>query len=155
MTNLEITSFAKTLCEGLKQYLKNENIKILSQTTREIQERFNTIIYFNVLEHVKDDISEINSALEKLNSGGYLIILVPAHQKIYSKLDKAVGHYKRYDIDFFHNNKFKNSKIVRLRFLDFFGYFLYHFNKIFFKFTIIKIFNSFFWIRPFIIQQTH
>ena len=28
MTNLEITSFAKTLCEGLKQYLKNENIKI-------------------------------------------------------------------------------------------------------------------------------
>ena len=71
--------------------------------------------------------------MEKLNLGGYLIILVPAHQKIYSKLDKAVGHYKRYDIDFFHNNKFKNSKIVRLRFLDFFGYFLYHFNKIFFK----------------------
>jgi hypothetical protein len=28
MTNLEITSFAKTLCKGLKQYLKNENIKM-------------------------------------------------------------------------------------------------------------------------------
>ena len=28
MTNLEITSFAKSLCTGLKQYLKNENIKI-------------------------------------------------------------------------------------------------------------------------------
>ena len=84
-----------------KNFSKNENIIILSQTTGEIQERFNTIIYFNVLEHVKDDISEINSALEKLNLGGYLIILVPAHQKIYSKLDKAVGHYKRYDIDFF------------------------------------------------------
>ena len=28
MINLEITSFAKILCKGLKQYLKNENIKI-------------------------------------------------------------------------------------------------------------------------------
>ena len=28
MINLEITSFAKILCIGLKQYLKNENIKI-------------------------------------------------------------------------------------------------------------------------------
>ena len=133
-----------------KNFSKNENIKILSQTTREIQERFNTIIYFNVLEHVKDDISEINSALEKLNSGGYLIILVPAHQKIYSKLDKAVGHYKRYDIDFFHNNKFKNSKIVRLRFLDFFGYFLYHFNKIFFKEEVFPSnFKIFVWDKIF------
>ena len=28
MTNLEIISFAKSLCKGLKQYLKNENIKM-------------------------------------------------------------------------------------------------------------------------------
>ena len=28
MINLEITSFARILCKGLKQYLKNENIKI-------------------------------------------------------------------------------------------------------------------------------
>ena len=102
-----------------KNFSKYQNIKILSKATSEIDKTFNTIIYFNVLEHVKDDIAEINSAIERLNVGGYLIILVPAHQKIYSKLDKAVGHYKRYDIDFFRNNKFKNSKIVRLRFLDF------------------------------------
>ena len=46
----------------------------------------------------------VKNALEKLNYGGHLIILVPAHQKIYSKLDKAVGHYKRYDINFFKEN---------------------------------------------------
>ena len=51
----------------------------------------------NVLEHIKNDILEINNALEKLNFGGYLIILVPAHNKLYSKLAKAVGHYRRYD----------------------------------------------------------
>ena len=37
MTNLEITSFAKTLCEGLKQYLKNENIKINDADFQELE----------------------------------------------------------------------------------------------------------------------
>ena len=42
MTNLEITSFAKTLCEGLKQYLKNENIKI---NDADFQELKNCLLY--------------------------------------------------------------------------------------------------------------
>ena len=37
MTNLEITSFAKTLCEGLKQYLKNENIIINDADFQELE----------------------------------------------------------------------------------------------------------------------
>ena len=37
MTNLEITSFAKTLCEGLIQYLKNENIKINDVDFQELE----------------------------------------------------------------------------------------------------------------------
>ena len=45
---------------------------------------------------------------------------------------------------FFKENKFENSEIVKLHFLDFFGYSLYHLNKIFFKEetypTTIKIF---------------
>ena len=64
------------------------------------------MLYFNVLEHIKDDKLEIQNALNKLNPGGHLIILVPAHQKIYSKLDKAVGHYKRYEINFFKENAY-------------------------------------------------
>ena len=37
MKNLEITSFAKTLCKGLKQYLKNENIKINDVDFQELE----------------------------------------------------------------------------------------------------------------------
>jgi len=127
-----------------KNFINEKKITVLSSLTKNINKKFNTILYFNVLEHVKEDKLEIRNALEKLNSGGHLIILVPAHQKIYSKLDKAVGHYKRYDINFFKENKFENSEIVKLHFLDFFGYSLYHLNKIFFKEetypTTIKIF---------------
>ena len=116
-----------------KNFLHDQNVNIIKSSIKDIEKKFDTIIYFNVLEHIKEDISEIKSALEKLNKGGHLIILVPAHQKMYSKLDKIVGHYKRYDIDFFKKNRFENSKIIKLHFLDFFGYLLYYLNKIFFK----------------------
>ena len=36
----------------------------------------------------------------KLKKNGYLIIMVPAHQKIYSNLDKEVGHFRRYEVNF-------------------------------------------------------
>jgi len=116
-----------------KNFINEKKINVINSPTKDIGKNFNTILYFNVLEHVEEDKLEIKTALEKLNNGGYLIILVPAHQKIYSKLDKAVGHYKRYDIDFFKKNRFENSKIIKLHFLDFFGYLLYYLNKIFFK----------------------
>ena len=116
-----------------KNFINEKKINVINYPTKDIDKKFNTILYFNVLEHVKDDKLEIKTALEKLNNKGHLIILVPAHQKIYSKLDKAVGHYKRYDIDFFNENRFENSKIIKLHFLDFFGYLLYYLNKVFFK----------------------
>ena len=116
-----------------KNFLHDQNVNIIKSSIKDIEKKFNTIIYFNVLEHIEEDISEIKSALDKLNKGGHLIILVPAHQKMYSKLDKAVGHYKRYGVDFFKKNRFDNSKIVKLYFLDVFGYLLYYANKIFFK----------------------
>ena len=109
-----------------KKFINEKKINVINSHIKNIESKFNTLLYFNVLEHVKEDKLEIKYALERLNVGGYLIILVPAHQKIYSKLDKAVGHYKRYDINFFKENKFENSKIVKLNFLDFFGYPLYY-----------------------------
>ena len=133
-----------------KNFINEKNINVINAQTKDVNKKFNTILYFNVLEHVKEDKLEIKTALEKLNSGGYLIILVPAHQKIYSKLDKAVGHYKRYDIDFFKENKFENSKVVELYFLDFFGYLLYFLNKIFFKEeTYPSSFKIFIWDKVF------
>ena len=85
------------------------------------------------MEHIKNDVLEINHALEKLNVGGHLIILVPAGSKLYGKFDKAIGHHKRYELDFFKNNKFQNAKIADLYCLDCFGYFLYFVNQLIFK----------------------
>ena len=90
------------------------------------------IIYLHVLEHIKNDEEEIKEAAKKLNKDGTLIIMVPAHQKIFSNLDSAVGHFRRYEMDFF-NKKFDHLEISSAKFLDSMGYFLYYLNKIFFK----------------------
>ena len=94
---------------------------------------FNSIIYLNVLEHIENDIEEINTALQKLNVGGHLVILVPAGSKLYGKFDKAIGHFRRYELDFFKQNKFIDAKLVNLYCLDCFGYFLYFVNQLIFK----------------------
>ena len=123
----------KNLEEIKKKFSGISKIKIDNNLIQNINKKFNTIIYLNVLEHIENDIHEINNAIEKLNDNGYLIILVPAHEKLYSKFDKAVGHIKRYHLDFFKTNKFKNAEMVDLYYLDCLGYLLYYMNKIFFK----------------------
>tara|TARA_Y100000817_G_scaffold224508_1_gene177461 strand:- start:715 stop:1113 length:399 start_codon:yes stop_codon:yes gene_type:complete len=87
----------------------------------------------NVLEHIEKDEEEINNSLKILNKNGMLIILVPAHQKLFSKFDKEIGHFRRYDLNFFENLHLQDAKIEKLYYLDSAGYFLYYLNKLFFK----------------------
>ncbi len=115
-----------------KKFKKNDFI-FTNVLTKNINDQFDTIMYLNVLEHIKEDSKELNEAFEKLRSNGHLIILVPAHNKLYSKFDEAIGHFRRYDLDFFKKIKIENSKLVKLHYLDSAGYFLYYLNKIFFK----------------------
>ncbi len=60
-------------------------------------EKFDSILYIDVLEHIEDDFSEVQQAAEHLKAGGHLIVLAPAHQWLYSPFDAAIGHYRRYN----------------------------------------------------------
>ena len=146
LTELDI----KNLALLKKNFINNKNIKISNKLTRDINNKFNTIIYLNVLEHIENDISEINDAMEKLNDGGHLIILVPAGSKLYGKFDKAIGHFRRYEVDFFKNTKFKNAEMIDLYCLDCFGYFLYLVNQALFKEEVYPSkFKIFIWDKIF------
>ena len=115
-----------------QKFKKNKKITITNQSIEKIKKTFDTILYFHVLEHIKNDKLEINRATKKLKKNGKLIIISPAHQKMYSNLDKFVGHYRRYDLNFF-KQKFNQLKIIESRFLDSAGYLLYYLNNVFFK----------------------
>ena len=131
--NILLSESDPDFCNLLKEkFDNNQKIKITNKLINSIDQKFNTIIYLNVLEHIENDIAEVNMAYEKLEKDGHLIILVPAHQKIYSKFDKAVGHFRRYEIEFFQNelSKFSFSKLSQL---DCCGYLLYYINNLVFK----------------------
>jgi hypothetical protein len=62
------------------------------------EERFETVLYIDVLEHIEDDRAELARAAERLKPGGHLVVLGPAHSWLFSPFDAAIGHYRRYTV---------------------------------------------------------
>lgn len=60
-------------------------------------ERFDTIVYIDVLEHIRDDSAELLRAKGHLAPNGFLVVLSPAFMRLYSPFDRAIGHERRYD----------------------------------------------------------
>ncbi len=59
-------------------------------------ERFDSVCYVNVLEHIEYDREALEAAYKSLRPGGHVLIFVPALSFLYSNLDKDLGHYRRY-----------------------------------------------------------
>ena len=119
--------------EDLKVSFKNkDNVNVSNSTIFNIEKTFDTILYLHVLEHIEEDRKELESAYKKLKKGGRLIIMVPKHQKLYSNFDKAIGHFRRYELNFFEKNLVNLDRVLLIS-LDSVGYMLYFLNKIFFK----------------------
>jgi SAM-dependent methyltransferase len=58
---------------------------------------FDTIVYIDVLEHIEDDRGELREASSRLRPGGRIIVLSPAHQRLFTPFDAAIGHFRRYN----------------------------------------------------------
>jgi len=59
-------------------------------------EKFDSVVCINVLEHIKDDMRAIRNINILLMKKGILILLVPAHPFLYGEIDRAIYHYRRY-----------------------------------------------------------
>ncbi len=55
------------------------------------------VIALDVLEHFDDDAAFVRKVKARLNAGGRAIVKVPAQSALYGPMDKASGHYRRYD----------------------------------------------------------
>jgi SAM-dependent methyltransferase len=61
------------------------------------QQQPDSMIYVNVLEHIEDDLGELQAAWQTLAIGGRLFLFVPALKSLYGSFDRQVGHYRRYE----------------------------------------------------------
>lgn len=83
--------------KALASLIDVPNAEVICGTTSDLVGRkFDTILYIDVLEHIKDDASEFARATSLLSDKGILVILCPAHQFLYTPFDNAIGHFKRY-----------------------------------------------------------
>lgn len=122
----------KKLFRFLKKKYFNRKITIKNSIIDKIQNKFNTILYFDVLEHIENDLKEVKLAKKKLKKNGFLIFSVPAFQVFYNNFDKSVGHYKRYNKKDFRLIATKtNLKIEKIIYYDSIGLLLVMLGKIF------------------------
>lgn len=114
---------------------QRSKVSIFTKTLSEFksEDKFDTILYIDVLEHIERDKAEIELAKEFLIAGGYLIILVPAHNYLYSEFDKSIGHFRRYDKKMMRSVFNKRLKEEQLMYLDAVGMTSSLVNKVFLK----------------------
>ncbi len=56
-----------------------------------------TVFSLNVFEHIANHEAALCNAAQVLQPDGHLILVVPAHMALYGSIDRAIGHYRRYD----------------------------------------------------------
>jgi len=61
-----------------------------------LEEKFDTVLMVNVLEHVPDEQVALRNIRSSLVPGGRAVILVPQHPGLYGTLDRVLEHRERY-----------------------------------------------------------
>ena len=62
----------------------------------EMHEAYDIISVLDVIEHIEDEFRFVEALLFHLKKGGFLLVNVPANQKMYSRYDIEAGHKRRY-----------------------------------------------------------
>jgi ubiquinone/menaquinone biosynthesis C-methylase UbiE len=116
----------------LKKIKSVNNITLYKESFLVRKNKYDTIMYLDVLEHIENDKEELINAYRSLKTNGKLIINVPAFEHLYSKFDKDVGHYRRYSKKSFLNLiKHISPKYYKMTYFDSVGYLLSLLSKIF------------------------
>lgn len=84
--------------------------------------KFDTIVCINVLEHIEKDQQALGNMYQLLKKEGSLILLVPAHNFLFGRIDESIGHFRRYDSkELTKRLEAYGFKILSCRKLNFFG----------------------------------
>jgi SAM-dependent methyltransferase len=57
---------------------------------------YSTVVAYNVLEHIPDDVAALKAFRGLVRPGGAVVLIVPAFPAAMSAFDRAIGHQRRY-----------------------------------------------------------
>tara|TARA_B100000161_G_C33538799_1_gene409650 strand:+ start:142 stop:843 length:702 start_codon:yes stop_codon:yes gene_type:complete len=125
----------------------NQNItRCINGTIQDIDsEKYDCIIYIDVLEHIEKDKQEVQNCISLLSKNGKIIILSPAHNILYSRFDQNIGHCRRYNRDLLSALQSKNLILSEVKYLDSVGLFLNLANRLFLKKSLPSKKQILFW----------
>lgn len=90
----------------------------------EVASTYPRIYSVSVMEHIENDRGIFTSMYSRASSGGKVFIYVPAFQLLYSKMDKKVGHIRRYSrSDLTGKIKEAGFSILSVEYIDSIGFF--------------------------------
>lgn len=105
---------------SLVAILLNKGFKVFRKIN--LTHRFSGIFSSNVLEHVYDDVGILRNFNEVLEEDGLVVLYVPANKFLFSQLDHAVGHYRRYDKkEIISKFELAGFSVEKIRFVDSIG----------------------------------
>lgn len=96
--NIDITG-SEIYINGLKYAKKNlPGVEFIQfdATKESINETFDMIGAFDVIEHIEEDEKAIANIYRLLNDGGHFVVTVPQYMFLWSRLDEIVMHKRRY-----------------------------------------------------------
>lgn len=106
-----------------------------------------TAVYIDVLEHIENDAAELHSVARRVRAGGYVVVLSPAYQFLFSPFDQAIGHYRRYTRESLLRCTPPASSVVRIEYLDSIGGILSLGNRMFLRQSYPTLEQILFWDR--------
>ena len=96
--NLKITG-SEIYLKGLllaKRKLPNVDFVQFDVTRGVVGDEFDLIVAFDVVEHIENDVAALSNINKMLCKGANLIVTVPQHMFLWSRLDEIVKHKRRY-----------------------------------------------------------
>ena len=95
-TALETSSAARSLARDLAREA-GARIDFHGSAQADWPDCFDTVLAFEVLEHIEDDGAALATWTGWLRPGGHLLLSVPAHTRLWTAGDEWAGHYRRYE----------------------------------------------------------
>lgn len=134
------TPFSKLMELHDNQFkMGNREIEVQQKFTTDLEQtdHFDTVLYNNVMEHIKDDVEELQVAKGLSKPGGHVIVYSPALPFLMSPFDRSIGHFHRYTRKTI-TQKFDQAglQVVHFQYVDFVGMFLW-----WLKFVVLRSMN--------------